>query len=192
MASPLFLAPSLPRTEAAVTSHDVTHDHPPTPPGPPTTAELPPRGPRRRNRPENPALHVVDDAQVAGGIAADGMNINARPRRRVGRQDSYDHADDYTASHAFFYIWYWRVVFLVLKCFFASSVNIEGGGVAAMARTINNDKILRTWPPPVKHRSCRRAACAAPKTAPAGSPRRPSPPGTGTRPRRPRRTSSGR
>ena len=61
------------------------------------------------------------------------VNINARPRRRVGRQDSYDHADDYTASHAFFYIWYWRVVFLVLKCFFASSVNIAGGGVAAMA-----------------------------------------------------------
>ena len=54
----------------------------------------------------------------------------AAPTR--GRQDSYDHADDYTASHAFFYIWYWRVVFLVLKCFFASSVDIEGGGVAAM------------------------------------------------------------
>ena len=29
------------------------------------------------------ALHVVDDARVAGGIAADGMNINNRPRRRV-------------------------------------------------------------------------------------------------------------
>ena len=26
---------------------------------------------------------IVDDARVAGGIAADGMNINARPRRRV-------------------------------------------------------------------------------------------------------------
>ena len=35
------------------------------------------------------ALHVVDDAQVAGGIAADGMNINARPRRRVAGQDTY-------------------------------------------------------------------------------------------------------
>ena len=31
--------------------------------------------------------HVVDDARVAGGIAADGMNINARPRRRVAGQD---------------------------------------------------------------------------------------------------------
>ena len=35
------------------------------------------------------ALHVVDDARVAGGIAADGMNINARPRRRVAGQDTY-------------------------------------------------------------------------------------------------------
>ena len=35
------------------------------------------------------ALHVVDDARVAGGIAANGMNITARPRRRVAGQDTY-------------------------------------------------------------------------------------------------------
>ena len=51
------------------------------------------------------ALHVVDDARVAGGIAADGMNINARPRRRVAGHVNAD----YMASHAFS-LWYRRVL----------------------------------------------------------------------------------
>ena len=108
--------------------------------------------PRRRT-------DVVDDARVAGGIAADGMNINARPRRRVAGQDTY--CQRRIVRHPMLSLYGTGVFSLSRKIFCQEIMRGRGDGVR---RTTNNDKILRTWLPPAKHRSCRRAACAAPET----------------------------
>jgi hypothetical protein len=71
------------------------------------------------------------------------MNINARPRRRVAGQDTY--CQRRILRHPM--------------------LSLYGTGVFSLSRKIFcHDKILRTWLPPAKHRSCRRAACAAPET----------------------------
>ena len=57
-----------------------------------------------------------------------------------------------------------------IPCFLCTSKSaslskiMRGRGDGVRRHTINNDKILRTWPPPVKHQSCRRAVFGAPKT----------------------------